>query len=167
VTLTWVPPLRPPPYDRVELFRNGEKVGEPTSVGSTTFRDEIVPPGEHTYTVVATISGTPCSGGGIPSCTITIASAEPNLRRGDTDDNGVVNLTDAVATLNWLFQQAAAPACQDAADADDNGQANLTDAVFVLQHLFQQGPPPAPPGTTTCGPDPTADALAACVSTSC
>ena len=78
--------------------------------------------------------------------------------RGDADADGEANLSDAVATLNWLFRQAAPPACVDAADVDDNGQVALTDPVRLLHHLFTAGPPPAPPWPQV-GVDPSADTL--------
>jgi hypothetical protein len=168
--VTWRVPLRPAPYDQIEIFRNGEVIGEPRTPTSTLYTDEDAPTGvELTYRVVAYINGDPCVGNKDEpdECTITLESADASFRRGDSDDNGAVNLTDAVNVLNWLFQQGPAPSCQDAADSDDNGAANLTDAVFVLQHLFQQGVPPGAPGPTDCGPDPQEDALPECAYASC
>jgi hypothetical protein len=94
-------------------------------------------------------------------------SVEPGFRRGDADQNGSLQLTDAVQILGHLFLgiPTKVPQCLDAADADDNGQVQLTDAVRVLSFLFLgvgtiplPGPPPA-----ACGPDPTADLLGGCV----
>ncbi len=82
-----------------------------------------------------------------------------DFRRGDVDDNGTLEITDAVVTLGYLFQGApTALVCPDAADADDNGALELTDPIAVLNYLFLGGSdPPAPfPGT---GPDPTGDPL--------
>lgn len=83
----------------------------------------------------------------------------PTFIRGDSDGNGVVNLTDAVFILKGLFQGGPQPKCPDAADADDNGTVNLTDALYTLNYLFRGGPQPKAPFPTK-GPDPTADALA-------
>lgn len=86
------------------------------------------------------------------------------FRRGDADGNGTVNLTDAVFTLNALFQGGPQSACQDASDADDNGLLNLTDPVFTLNYLFRgSGLPPPPPGPTELGADPTEDPLTCAV----
>jgi hypothetical protein len=81
------------------------------------------------------------------------------FKRGDSNTDGSINLTDPVYTLNYLFLGGPAPTCEDAADADDSGQLNLTDAVYTLNYLFLGGLPPSPPGPETCGVDPTDDDL--------
>ncbi len=81
------------------------------------------------------------------------------FRRGDTNADGRVNLSDAVATLNFLFVAGAAPPCGDAADADDTGELNLTDGVYSLNFLFLAGPSPPAPGPESCGADETDDAI--------
>jgi hypothetical protein len=59
--------------------------------------------------------------------------------RGDTDGDAAVNMTDAVATFNYLFLGGVRPHCLDAADADDDGAINLTDGIFALEFLFLGG----------------------------
>ena len=95
---------------------------------------------------------------------------EPNsvgvarFRRGDvvaTDCR--VNVSDAVAILNYLFISGVVPDCLDAADTDDSGDIVLTDAVRILNYLFLGGEPPEDPGPLTAGPDPTGDDLPDCV----
>ena len=76
------------------------------------------------------------------------------FRRGDADDNGSVNITDAVAVLNFLFGGGGALACEEVADVNNDGQVNITDPVRLLNHLFGDAPPPESPGLETCGPDP-------------
>ena len=86
--------------------------------------------------------------------------------RGDANDDGARNIADAIFILQYLFGGGAEPSCPDAADANDDGALNIADAVAILQHLFGGGgdlPPPFP----GCGPDPTPDALGACVSKQC
>ena len=87
---------------------------------------------------------------------------EPTFRRGDADTNGKVEITDAIAVLNFLFSGGATPTCMDAADADDNSTVEITDPILILGFLFLGSAEPAPPGTTDCGMDPSADTLAAC-----
>ena len=90
------------------------------------------------------------------------------FRRGDADDSGVVNLTDGIFILSWLFRGGGSPTCQDSSDADDNGAINLTDAIFLLVHLFRTGPAPPAPGMQNCGADGTSDdTLADCDYNSC
>lgn len=91
---------------------------------------------------------------------------EERFVRGDANADGVINLTDAVTVLGYLFLGSAAPPCLDAADADDSGtnQPTLTDAVRILGWLFLGGlePPPPTPSSPSyapgdCGVDPTPD----------
>jgi hypothetical protein len=84
------------------------------------------------------------------------------FRRGDADGNAAVQLTDAVSTLNRLFRDGAAPACNDAADTNDDGKIDLTDPINTLNWLFLEGAEPRPPGPNVCGPDPTPDLLGDC-----
>ena len=74
-----------------------------------------------------------------------------------------MNLTDAIRIVNVLFLGIGTIACSDSADADDSGDVNLTDAIRVLNVLFLGFGEIPLPGTTNCGPDPTADD-ATCVS---
>lgn len=78
------------------------------------------------------------------------------FHRGDSDNNGELQLTDAVRILGFLFLGGTPPTCFDAADADNNGQLQLTDAVRILGFLFLGQASPAPPGPppSACGVDP-------------
>ena len=72
--------------------------------------------------------------------------------RGDTNEDGGVDLSDGVATLNFLFLGGTAPECRRAANANGSGGVDLADAVYTFNFLFLGGPPiPAPTGT--CGID--------------
>ncbi|MBI4586381.1 MAG: hypothetical protein HY717_20420 [Planctomycetes bacterium] len=76
--------------------------------------------------------------------------------RGDADDNGVVDLTDGIFTLSYLFLGERKPPCMAAADATDNGEVDIADPILTLTFLFLGGveiPPPHP----LAGPDPTPD----------
>lgn len=84
-----------------------------------------------------------------------VNGGDPQFRRGDGDANGVVNITDGIYVLNFLFLGGPPPPCRDAADADDNGAVNITDGIYILNFLFLGGPPPPSPGQTDCGIDPT------------
>jgi hypothetical protein len=74
--------------------------------------------------------------------------------RGDANSDEVLDLSDALSVLFYLFGGRAPPACVDALDADDKGSVNLTDALFILGYLFQGGPQPPQP-YPAWGPDPT------------
>ena len=79
--------------------------------------------------------------------------------RGDTDGDGKVDLTDAVAFLDSMFRGGAPFSCEDAADSNDDGRLDLSDAVTILNHLFSGGDPLPAPALPACGDDPTADSL--------
>jgi hypothetical protein len=70
--------------------------------------------------------------------------SDPVFIRGDASQDGVTNLTDALAILAQLFQGSSS-ACRLAADVDADGSLSLTDAVALLLHLFQGAPPPPAP----------------------
>ena len=78
--------------------------------------------------------------------------------RGDSDQTGFVDLTDAVVLLDALFRGGAQITCLDSADSNDDGNLDLSDAVYILLYLFGGGDaPPAP--FPEPGLDPTADGL--------
>jgi hypothetical protein len=82
-----------------------------------------------------------------------------NYQRGDVNVDSAIDIADVIFFLGWQFT--AAPAvlpCNDAGDANDDGQLNIADAISLLTHLFVAGSPPIP-APTSCGPDPTSDAL--------
>ena len=87
------------------------------------------------------------------------------FRRGDANDDGKLDISDAIEVLKVLFLGGTF-GCRDAADFDDNGRIELTDAVAGLQHLFLDGLPPKLPGHR-CGSDPTLDNLGCESSQSC
>lgn len=70
--------------------------------------------------------------------------------RGDCNDSGVVDLSDAVCTLNWLFLGTEPPGCVAAANANGDAAVDISDPVALLSHLFLGGPAPVLP-YPTCG----------------
>jgi hypothetical protein len=78
---------------------------------------------------------------------------------GGHNADGENDLSDAIFTLGCLFLGTACPTCDDDADSNHDGALDLSDAVYSLGFLFLGGPSPADPGPTTCGVDPTDDAL--------
>lgn len=91
--------------------------------------------------------------------------------RGDVNDSGLLEVTDAINLLNWMFLGGLTPTCMDAADADDNGQLGLSDGINILIFLFGGGAAPADPGVLGGGcerdPDGEDDGLLCEVYTSC
>jgi hypothetical protein len=85
--------------------------------------------------------------------------AAPTFLRGDVDNNRMVDLSDVVVLLSFLFVGNVTLDCADSADVNDSGDINLSDPVNLLEFLFSGGWPPAPPGPFEPGIDPTADGL--------
>jgi len=86
------------------------------------------------------------------------ASAVPFVR-GDVDQNGVLDLSDPVNILLYMFTEGHGDlGCLSAADVNDTGAIDLADPIYSLGYLFAGGPPPRPP-FPDCGSDPTADDL--------
>jgi hypothetical protein len=67
------------------------------------------------------------------------------FKRGDANDSGEADLSDAQTILSWLFQGTAEPPCLAAANTNGEDQVSLTSAVYLLSFLFQGGPAPIPP----------------------
>lgn len=93
--------------------------------------------------------------------------AATDFIRGDTDNVGGVQITDAIRVFRYLFLGETIT-CLDAADADDDGRIQINDGIFILNSLFLGGAVPASP-FPFCGEDPTEDSLgcraSACSST--
>ncbi len=77
--------------------------------------------------------------------------AAPSFLRADCTGDGIVNITDAVCTLNFLFTATDDPPCVAASDSNGDGTVNITDAVSVLGFLFGGGADPVAP-YPDCGP---------------
>lgn len=81
---------------------------------------------------------------------------EENLNkfvRGDTNNDGKMDISDAVFMLNYLFNGGKSPPCNPVADINSDGKTNISDAVFLLRHLFMGGEQPPQP-FPACGNDP-------------
>lgn len=81
------------------------------------------------------------------------------FRRGDSNVDGTVDISDAINTLSYLFLgEPSFLACDDAADANDDGKVDVSDPIFALSFLFGGGPSLPTPGRD-CGIDLTGDDL--------
>ncbi len=79
------------------------------------------------------------------------------FRRGDADASGMVDITDGIRILGFLFAGAGELDCADAGDTDDSGVLDLSDAISIFGFLFLGNADPPAPGPTECGPDATDD----------
>jgi uncharacterized delta-60 repeat protein len=64
--------------------------------------------------------------------------------RGDANGDGVINVTDVVYLINYLFIDGPAPDPVLVGDVNCDGVVNVTDVVYLINYLFIGGPPPCP-----------------------
>ncbi len=66
----------------------------------------------------------------------------PEGNCGDTDGNDIVNISDAVFLINYVFGGGPAPNPHENGDVDCNGIITISDAVFLISYVFGGGPVP-------------------------
>jgi predicted DNA-binding WGR domain protein len=86
--------------------------------------------------------------------TLGMVVESPFFRRGDHDGSGLVDITDSLNRLGFLFLGTTPSDCQDASDFDNSGAVDISDSLNELTFLFLGTVIPPDPGTTNCGPDP-------------
>ncbi len=91
----------------------------------------------------------------------------PQFVRGNANDDGKVNIADAIFILQYLFSRGSPPPCLEAADANDGGAIDIGDGIAVLGALFGGRKVPLPAPRDYCGVDPTPDALGCASYRSC
>jgi len=95
---------------------------------------------------------------------VMLWSTDPDpakFRRGDSNQDGAMDLADALATLGFVFNgtNPEVANCADAADTNDDGVIDLSDAIYLLDFVFNGTVPQPDPPFDECGPDPTLDGL--------
>lgn len=70
--------------------------------------------------------------------------------RGDSNIDGLVDLSDAVYTLQSLFGGGGFSTCVEAIDANADGAIDISDPIFTLAYLFVPGSPPIPAPYPDC-----------------
>ena len=78
------------------------------------------------------------------------------FHRGDVNNDSLLDISDAVGILDYLFSGGLRITCLEAADFNNDWVVDITDPVAALNYLFVGGEPPATPGPvdSPCGPDP-------------
>lgn len=61
---------------------------------------------------------------------------------GDTDANEIVNISDAVYLIAYIFGGGPAPDPLESGDCDCNQIVNISDAVYLISYIFGGGPAP-------------------------
>ena len=73
--------------------------------------------------------------------------------RGDGNDDGVLNLADAIFLINYFFGDGFGPTCSAAADPNGDFAVDLGDVIYLINHQFLDGAGPVSPWPG-CGIDP-------------
>lgn len=79
--------------------------------------------------------------------------------RGDCNDDGSVDISDPINTLEMLFLGTFEITCDDACDSNDDGTVGISDVISSLGVLFLGNAIFPPPGFVKCGIDPTPDEI--------
>jgi len=88
----------------------------------------------------------------------SLCKIETLFLRGDSNNDGKVDISDPINTLNVLFSGSGNITCQDAADANDDNKTDISDAILTLNFLFSGGKNISAPHPGL-GIDPTIDNL--------
>ena len=110
---------------------NGGTIGSVT--GTPTFKS--------TYYFTVT-----CHDGSIPqkadTIGVSITVTDPPAICGDADHSGLINISDAVFLIAYIFGGGPAPNPLSAGDANCDGSVNISDAVYLISYIFGGGPAP-------------------------
>ena len=81
------------------------------------------------------------------------------FKRGDANMDYNVDISDAIYSLEYLFQGGIEPTCLDAMDANDDGNIDLADSLKMLFYQYTGAFIPPPNKDIASGIDLTADSL--------
>ena len=130
-------------HDGIEVFFSGipateVQFDENADPGRLTARVPMLPPGAAQLTVRNVDNRASAPAG------FTVLPLPPQFIRGDVNLDRIVDISDPIRLLGFLFGGLEAP-CLDAGDADNDETLALTDAIIVLHYVFLEGPAPAQP----------------------
>jgi hypothetical protein len=77
-------------------------------------------------------------------CSVLLGSEETGCFDfcGDVDGSGFVNITDAVALLDYIFAGGLPPEPLGVGDVNCDNMVNVSDVVFLITYIFSDGPAP-------------------------
>ena len=82
---------------------------------------------------------------GSSGCDLNVSDTTPDKCTyvcGDADANGIVNISDAVYLIQYIFSGGPAPNPLLAGDANCDQVVNISDAVYLITYIFSHGPAP-------------------------
>jgi hypothetical protein len=63
-------------------------------------------------------------------------------KRGDANGDEIINVTDVIYLINWLFKGGPVPTINS--DVNCSGKVDVTDVIYLINYLFKGGPEPCP-----------------------
>ncbi|MDD4052155.1 MAG: dockerin type I repeat-containing protein [candidate division Zixibacteria bacterium] len=66
---------------------------------------------------------------------------------GDVNDDGKINIGDAIYIIRWIFSGGFVPPHLPTVDVNCDGAYNIGDAVYIISYIFRSGPCPCGPPT--------------------
>jgi len=119
--------------------RDGEFTGRrfQINVYPQTFTFTAASDGGDLLAVVSMLGRNQGDPGSVAARVIDLTAQE--FIRGDANESGEVDISDAIAILEYLFLGGEVRPVVSAADANDDGRVEITDALHVLFHLFVGG----------------------------
>jgi hypothetical protein len=170
--LSWSAP-NDPSINLYAVFYAPVAHGSPTELLSLTLANQTsvalpddILPGAYLWQVVAMNSAYASAERGTASEVAVFIVRGPSgvyFDRGDSNADGILDISDAIGVLDYLFVGLFTPPCLDAADADDTGVIDTTDAARLFDVVFLGGEP-LPPPYLTCGLDFTFENCLGCTS---
>ena len=91
--------------------------------------------------------------------TVITVSGQRTFLRGDSNQDGVIDIADMSHITDVLFQGLGSFTCEDASDANDDGVVDLSDAQYISGYLFTGMVEAFPAPFEVAGVDPTEDSL--------
>jgi hypothetical protein len=71
-----------------------------------------------------------------------LGRTSPQYMHGDANGDEVVDASDVVYLINYLYQGGDPPAPVEAGDANCDGEVGSSDVVYIINYLFKNGDPP-------------------------
>lgn len=74
-----------------------------------------------------------------------------DFKRGDANGDGVVNVADAIWSLQEIFNNGPAGTCFDSKNSNGDTVYDIGDPIFLITYIFSNGTAPPTPGPINCG----------------
>ncbi len=77
-----------------------------------------------------------------PTSTTAVVTVEQTQLRGDSDDNGTVDIADVIFLVEYSFNEGPAPTPEILSDVDCSGAVDISDLIYMVDYMFSGGPSP-------------------------